>query len=279
MRKRHQEYFYGALRWLEGDCFRSEESVPQGEFSIDCVAVIEQPSAMWAALRPEVGGRESILEHYSRPPRPKDLATARIKALLLHRRWIEANDGLRSPILLVLSCGRPNYLRSMAQPTQHSGVWKLEDCMVRGYFLDLKRLPQEPQWLALRALCIKQATPALTRMRDWVSLRSIWPPPEGRPAAPQAKANLKAEEQQLFLIFERFMEGIMSKEVRMENKEGIEERPVHRLVRGYYEALDEGRRGRAKERTSGRAKGRRKKGTASGPLGNGQAASICSGIL
>ena len=33
----------------------------------------------------------------------------------------------------------------------------------------------------------------------------------------------------------------------MESKEGVEEYPLHRLVRGYYQALDEGRKEGRKE--------------------------------
>ena len=138
----------------------TEESVPQDPLSIDgSIPANPRPSTGWGPLSALLANSLVIVEYYSRRPNLVDMASAlaklHIKGYEHHRDRANGRPAPpRPPTLLVFSNGRP---RAALQGLEFELVapWLIESeahAGARIFVLDLKRLPSEDNYRALRLL-------------------------------------------------------------------------------------------------------------------------------
>ena len=170
--RRHQERLFSFIRLVEGDCFQSEVSVPQGLFSIDALLEMQSPSLFWGTLRQQLAKRYVVLEHFSRPPKLERIHNAEAKLKHVQVSWAKSRPTERSPVLLVLSCGVPRYIKRGAQELE-AGIYQIPSLNQDEFFINIKGLSQCPTWYPLRATCEEHYITSLNQMAAWLGERAL----------------------------------------------------------------------------------------------------------
>ncbi|MFC1706670.1 DUF4351 domain-containing protein [Planctomycetota bacterium] len=112
LQQRARELVRAAL--VSGETLSTEKPLPESSRAIDMLTVVGKPAALWGVLRREVAHRPLLVEHYSRPPSPLNLATTLLKGSWVLEQWLAGCWPTRvGPLVLVLSVGRPRNALSL----------------------------------------------------------------------------------------------------------------------------------------------------------------------
>ena len=129
MRRPHQRRVLSIVQHIERRrVLQPEKAVPQASRYIDGVIHLDEASRGWGVIQEQLSHRIVIIEHFSRPPSVTQLVCGRAKLSWMVEQWWQRRvaHGIRPPLLLVLSGGRPR--RAIAQipelvPGRLPGLW------------------------------------------------------------------------------------------------------------------------------------------------------------
>lgn len=124
----------------------SQQPLPESDRWIDLFVAVGEPSDAWGVLRAELADRVLVMEHFSTPPGPKELATAILKTAWGVERWLDgAWPSTRPPLGLVISVGSPRAALQRfkaLRPGGVRGIYRSQGALQDMLLVDVRDLPR-----------------------------------------------------------------------------------------------------------------------------------------